>query len=279
MKIKNRFPEEILFNKDVNARTRHSVIKCCKCENQGAIPIHPNASLHPDAVGRDFRKLGWDVAKSRSDDICPQCKKKPRKPTSIPVSAKPEPIKDSPLVPLATFLEPTKEPVMEKQAAVKLEAKEFVTETPPANPTREQRRLVQAEITKHYNIEANCYKQGATDKSIAEELSKTLNLPHNIPISWVSQIREMFFGPAGNELVYGFMQEMDSIKQEMSAVREESAQAMRNALSEAAALESFAREKRNEILRLSQANDKRMADFSLKIDTLQANFNKIMSNL
>lgn len=113
-------------------------------------------------VGQAVRKLsadGWTFVKQRLR--CPECEAKRRK----PVVAK-EP----------TVIEITPPPV-----------------APTRQPTRDQKRLIVTALEDAYDVPKQRYRDGETDKTIAEMLGD------GIMPGWVGAVRDDMFGPEGNE--------------------------------------------------------------------------------
>jgi hypothetical protein len=62
---------------------------------------------------------------------------------------------------------------------------------PPARePTREDKRRIMDLLTDVYDTDAECYRQGDTDDTVAEVLE--------VMPAWVADLREEFFGPVGS---------------------------------------------------------------------------------
>ncbi len=113
-------------------------------------------------VGQAVTKLaaeGWTFVKHKLR--CPECETKRRR----PVVAK-EP----------TVIEITPPPV-----------------APTRQPTRDQKRLIVAALEEAYDVAKQRYRDGETDKTIAEMLAD------GIMPGWVGAVRDDMFGPEGNE--------------------------------------------------------------------------------
>lgn len=81
----------------------------------------------------------------------------------------------------------------------------------PRQPTREDKRLIYVAIEEHYIDAAKGYAGSTTDAQIAEAL--------DFPRKWVEDVRDEFFGPAGNEeitalagLIEGFCKRAEEIE-------------------------------------------------------------------
>lgn len=67
----------------------------------------------------------------------------------------------------------------------------ITSDTPPRQPTRDEKRAIMDMLKEIYDVDAGRYKGGETDKTIAETLEG------GIMPGWVAQLREEFFGPDG----------------------------------------------------------------------------------
>ena len=65
-----------------------------------------------------------------------------------------------------------------------------VEEISPRQPSREEKRLIIMAIEDHYLGPDKGYSDGATDETVAKSL--------NVPVKWVAELREEFFGPIVN---------------------------------------------------------------------------------
>lgn len=76
---------------------------------------------------------------------------------------------------------------------------------PPREPTRAQKREIMDLLDEVYDVDAECYKRGDTDETVADVLG--------VMPGWVSQLREEFFGPAGGN------QDMEELAKRLDAVQ------------------------------------------------------------
>lgn len=95
-----------------------------------------------------------------------------------------------------------------KKEAVMAEVKEQSNVAPIREPDKNQKRLIVLALEDAYDSKAQRYRGEATDKTVAADLGA------GIMPGWVAQLREEFFGPAGNE-------EAEAIRAEIEAVRAE----------------------------------------------------------
>jgi len=76
---------------------------------------------------------------------------------------------------------------------------------PPRQPTRLQKREIMDLLDEVYDTDAECYRRGDTDQSVADVLS--------VMPGWVTNLREEFFGPAGgNEDIEELEAKLDDIE-------------------------------------------------------------------
>ncbi|WP_306131018.1 hypothetical protein [Roseovarius sp. MMSF_3350] len=69
----------------------------------------------------------------------------------------------------------------------------------PNEPTRAQKRDIMDLLDEVYDVDAECYRRGDTDETVADVL--------NVMPGWVASIREEFFGSAGDN------QDMSDLKE------------------------------------------------------------------
>ena len=81
-----------------------------------------------------------------------------------------------------------------------------ISEAPPREPTREQRRQILSLLEVSYDVEAGRYKGADTDKTLAETIGG------GVMPGWVAHLREEFYGPAGGS------EELDRLAEEVAAL-------------------------------------------------------------
>ncbi|TDR28917.1 hypothetical protein DES43_1544 [Aquamicrobium defluvii] len=119
----------------------------------------------PEDLPQDFfKKHGWQLGGGVYMDLCPDC-------------ANTKPIK-------------IKEP--KKKMASNVTKLETVKAEQPREITREERQRIHAKIGDHY-LDTG-YSPPWTDRAIAEA--------EKVPLAWVSEIREQFYGPEGSNPLY-----------------------------------------------------------------------------
>lgn len=75
----------------------------------------------------------------------------------------------------------------------------------PRKPTRAQKREIMDLLDEVYDVDAECYKRGDTDETVADVLG--------VMPGWVSQLREEFFGPdGGNEDIAALLAELVGLR-------------------------------------------------------------------
>jgi hypothetical protein len=126
--------------------------------------------MAPEGVAARFRNKGWSVSTRDGGDICPKCQERKK-------TAKQE----TPHV-----------------VEMKIKAE------PPREMSKEDQRIVFAEINDVYLDEKTGYSSGWNDKKVAEKLG--------VPLAWVKQVREAHFGKEG---------ETEDLSRELKALRDE----------------------------------------------------------
>lgn len=142
-------------------------LTCAECGTVEFTGRSSNGGNHlpPDAISKFFRNKGWRIGSTHRKDLCPAC--------AMPVRRT-----------------VTKERTMPHDTKV-IEIKPKVTgvsELPPREMTREDRRIIFAQLEEVYVDEATGYTTDWND----ERVSKHLNCPRK----WIETIREENFGPA-----------------------------------------------------------------------------------
>ncbi len=137
----------------------------------------------------DFRRQGWWIGARPKQDRCPSCNAKGAKPDTIKSFA------DLRIV--ATTPEPEQMPRPTSEAEK------------PADPTREERRIIFAKLQDVYLDEQRGYDNGWTDHRVATDLA--------VPRAWVAAIREENFGPTrDNAELREFMVQHAKIEKEIA---------------------------------------------------------------
>lgn len=140
----------------------------------------------PESIPQHFRSFGWQVGTTGRKDRCPECLKR----------AAPTPEETE------TMTTPQKGPAVN---VVPLKAE------PPPEMSRADRQIVFAKISDHYSGEGYC--SGWTDKRVADDL--------NVPLAWVREIRDQFFGAEGsNPLLDDFLKAKAEFDREYQGVIE-----------------------------------------------------------
>lgn len=143
------------------------LVTCSKCGTQTYSGRSSGGSNHlPDeAIAKFFRNKGWTITTSGKKDLCPACSSPVRKPIvkEPKVAADPKVIDIKPKV-------------------------TGISELPPREMTREDRRIVFAKLEEVYLDERTGYEADWNDEKVAKDL--------NCPRKWVEIIREENFGPA-----------------------------------------------------------------------------------
>lgn len=159
----------------------------CAC---GAVCFYPLKRgvkrRRPESIPTHFRSYGWLVGTTDRKDRCPECQKR--------AATTPEET--------ATMTTTQKGPVA---TVVPLKAE------PPPEMSRADRQIVFAKISDHYTGEAYC--AGWTDKRVADDL--------NVPLAWVREVRDQFFGAEGsNPLLDDFLKAKADFDREYMGVIE-----------------------------------------------------------
>lgn len=157
---------------------RGLVIRCSCCGITDARPVPRQSNTCDQSFAdRIFRNKGWEVGRSRKEDVCPECVKQRQEARQSMRKAKELVIMPAQIIPIN---KKTEESQMQTNKAISAE---------PRQMTRDDRRLIFGKIDEVY-VDANeGYGKGWTDQKVATDLG--------IPVAWVRTIREENFGPEG----------------------------------------------------------------------------------
>jgi hypothetical protein len=109
-------------------------------------------------------------------------------------------------------VEAVEEKPEEKKEAIVMEAALKPPEQ-PAEPTRAQKREINEKIGEVYEGEDTGYSVGWDDMAIANVLK--------VPVKWVADIREEFYGPNVNKATTDFMEKASALLAEAKTIRED----------------------------------------------------------
>ena len=165
MSMHRAFPAKIVPGE----RRRAASVECPKCGATDHVGTQTGGkNLPPDAIARKFRERGWHIGHTPAKDRCPVCNGTARSNTPA------EEIREVGLHNETTVVE-LKAP------------RPGASEQPPREMTREDRRIIFAELESVYGDERTGYTAGWNDDTVARAL--------NCPRAWVEVIREENFGP------------------------------------------------------------------------------------
>ena len=132
-----------------------------------------------DVIERDithkFEKIGWKIGKNLHSNVCPEHREK---------------IMEKKII-------PSDKVVLMSSAAIPA----------PRGPTRDEKRIIFQKVDEMYVGETVGYSKGWSDERVAKDL--------NVPIAWVSAIREENFGPDIDEVSVAIMKEAKSLIEEV----------------------------------------------------------------
>jgi len=132
---------------------------CSKCGKSHQIGASDNGlPMTRDFIEKKLRAGGWQIGKSPDHDVCPDCVMKARK-------------------------------EKRERQQMSVNVVQIKPEAPP-EPSREDRRIIIAELESVYVDEKTGYSALWSDQKVAEKLG--------VPRKWVSDVREDLFGPEGS---------------------------------------------------------------------------------
>jgi len=168
--------------------TRVAQVTCGHCSSTATMRNNTQAqgfdvdSIVERRIAAKFEKLGWKIAKSPVGHRCPACFN---------------------AIKLAAVRK--RESTMEKEKVVAIAA-------PPRSPSRDEKRIILAELQQNYLDEKRGYAADWSDKRIAEDL--------NVPAAWVANLREENFGPNTSEAVTKAETEIAAFMVELTTLKE-----------------------------------------------------------
>jgi len=171
------------------AAKRHISYQTAVCSRCGAIENHPikaSRPLPPEPLVKLFQRRGWVMGAARNHDVCPDCiaeaaeAKRREAEKRNRFTPSPDTPPEAPTAKIISM--PPKDEHMKPA--------ENVTALAPRQPQREDKRLIILEIENHYLGPDRGYPPGTTDETVAKSL--------NVPVKWVADLREEFFGPVVN---------------------------------------------------------------------------------
>lgn len=159
----------------------------CTCGAVGFYPLKRGVKRRtPESIPQHFRSYGWQVGTTDRKDRCPECQK--RAATTSEETAT-----------MTTTQKGTAATVVPLKA------------DPPPEMSRADRQIVFAKISDHYAGDGYC--AGWTDKRLADDL--------NVPVAWVRDVRDQFFGAEGsNPLLDDFLKERAEFDRQYQGVIE-----------------------------------------------------------
>lgn len=178
---------EVSFSSTRAGMTLH--MPCARKNHIVDVRFRPGTN--PDALAKMMLNQGWTVG---SKPVCPDCGRKEKK------------------VPPVNKLNP---PAGQAQAA---------PTQPPSDAARKAHRLAMMALEDYYDEAAKTYKQGYSDKRIADETGASE--------AHVRQTREQYFGPLGEPV------ELQEYRQRLDAMQAKLDEITLNAAAEIGALRS-----------------------------------------
>lgn len=173
------------------------VVVCCKCGAKGEMlrpalrgPVDGKAER---LLAERLRREGWDAGNNLKNPVCPAC-----------VAAAEARRKGGRILQAVPAASRTGVAMEKKGEVVALTAKGAenapdVTVIPPRAATPKDRRRIQDALDAVYDIELGGFKAGASDEAVAQRL--------DVPRAWVTEVREMLYGPAMPAAVAALMPE------------------------------------------------------------------------
>lgn len=200
---------------------QHAIVGCCACSATDRYVY--TGTLNVEFIRKHFEKVGWEI--DGSSALCPVCverNKKQRRGESPglkifaqnPAIIEAEKHFTKPVTPIKSLSElPTALSETKDAEVIPMAITQVTLPAPPPSVTTAHRALMRKAIAGNYNEELCCYENGVTDKSIADEIG--------IPVQWVSDYRDVAFGPLkSSKEIDALLEELEYVRKEIKAVDE-----------------------------------------------------------
>jgi hypothetical protein len=185
-------------------------IKCCRCSTTGTVVDNKHGGLAVSKLAEKFRAKGWLVASRASGDLCPKHNLSPAQKraawcrmNNVPRKGENKNVPSKPTEKIVT----TPDPV--------------ITADPPRQPSRDDRRRILEELEDSYDRTKDCYTGAGSDMQLAAKLS--------VPRAWVSELRDMMFGPDVNEAASLKEARLNELQGKLAALEEQALTLAQNA--------------------------------------------------
>lgn len=201
------FEPRRIFVPELGRHNRFQSIVCGECGKTENFIISKRKPLPSTIMVKKGQHMGWVMGNRRKDDLCPKCVAKAAAKNTTKKVEKPlrfEPIVDVPKV--ITMPMPQAQPAKEPEMTAEIIPA-------PRQPSREDKRLIILEIENHYLGPDKGYSPGATDETVAKSL--------NVPVRWVVDLREEFFGPLVNPEFAKIAAELGKLTERLDAYERE----------------------------------------------------------
>lgn len=164
------------FDPATNAQRTFFRVECSKCGAEGL--VHKTAikntreGAEERIVASTLRREGWDIGNNLRKPVCPECQaKEAARRTAAKAGLR---LIQSEMEEMKPDLKPVPD------APVKAE--------PPPQPKPADNRRIMAALDDAYDEKAGGYSRGESDDKVANSL--------NVPVAWVREVREKFYGAA-----------------------------------------------------------------------------------
>ena len=181
------FKETRTYDQVAKRYHHYQTVICSECQAFENVPMKGTRPMPPEPLIKNFQRKGWVMGVTRAHDICPACLKEAaaakRREAGKRNRFTPDQPSEMPTAQIITLSAPKEQPAMrpvDMTAATQM----------PRQPQREDKRLIILEIENHYLGPDKGYSPGTTDETVAKSL--------NVPVKWVADLREEFFGPLVN---------------------------------------------------------------------------------
>lgn len=201
------FKETRTYDQGAKRHMHYQTAICSRCGAFENHPIKASRPLPPEPLIKLFQRRGWVMGSTRNHDICPDCiaeaaeakrKEAEKRSRFAPSPDTPDEL-PAPTAQIITMT-PKEETTM---------ANASIAQITPRQPQREDKRLIILEIENHYLGPDKGYTPGTTDETVAKSL--------NVPVKWVADLRDEFFGPVINPELVALKTALDAMLARLEA--------------------------------------------------------------
>lgn len=170
-------------------RRAYHVVQCATCPVQLVLTTNSTAEMAANVIRKRAQFYGWVIGSTHRKDRCPACAGRQPKSNVIPIKSEE-----------STMPEPT---ILQR-----------ASDEPPRTMDVDDRRVIFTKLTEIYIGKEEGYAAPWTDQTVSKDLG--------VPLAWVVEVRDQFFGPArDNTEVRELLEKLASYQLAITSLKEE----------------------------------------------------------